>query len=170
MQKSIGISNIWALPRIKTVVVNAGIGRLTVQSAKPEDVVKRISSELAAITGQKPITTKAKKSIASFKTREGMPIGLKITLHGQRMYDFLERFINIALPRTRDFRGIGKDCVDKDGNLNIGVRDHTVFPESSSDAAHTFGFQFTVVMASPGRKESLEFFRALGLPFKGKEN
>lgn len=166
MQGQTGTANPWAAPRLKAVVVNTGIGRLVVQSAKPEDVIKRVSSELAAITGQKPVSTKAKKSIASFKTRENMVVGLKVTLHGGRMYDFLERFVKIALPRTRDFRGLEESCVDLNGNLNVGLKDHTVFPEASADAAHTFGLEFTAVMDSPSREASLGFFKTLGVPFR----
>lgn len=169
MQAETKTDNPWALPRLKSIVVNVGLGRALVQSAKPDDILKRVSTELSALTGQKPLVTKAKKSIASFKTREGMVLGLKVTLHGDKMYDFLERFIKIALPRTRDFRGINESCVDAQGNLNIGIKDHTVFSESSADAAHTFSLEFTVVMKSPGRAASLVFFKALGLPFKREE-
>ena len=123
LQKRFGIANVWAVPRIWGVVVNAGLGRMVVQSGKPEDVIARISQELAVITGQKPVPTKAKKAIAAFKTRQGMTLGLKVTLHGQRMYDFLDRLINAALPRTRDFRGLSESCVDGQGNLNWSFLD-----------------------------------------------
>ena len=169
LKSQLGAANVWSLPRMKSIVVNVGLGRAVTASAKPDDIVKKVSAELAAITGQKPMPTLAKQSIASFKTREGMIIGLKVTLHGEKMYDFFERFINIALPRTRDFRGVVESSVDGSGNLNVGIKDHTVFPESSADAAHTFGLEFSVVMDTPGRKESLAFFKALGFPFKKLE-
>lgn len=163
----LGVANVWAMPRLWGVVVNVGLGRAAGQSGKPEDAVKRVSQELAAITGQKPVPTKAKKAIAAFKTRQGMILGLKVTLHGRMMYDFLERAINAALPRTRDFRGLPESCVDKDGNLNVGIKDHTVFPEALADAAHTFGFEFTAVVKNSDRQKSLEFFRLMGFPIKG---
>lgn len=169
IQKLIGSENVFDIPRINRVVINVGLGRVAVSSAKPEDIIKRISSEIAAISGQKPVETFAKKAIASFKTRIGMAIGLKVTLHGNKMYDFLERFVKIALPRTRDFRGLNESCVDNAGNLNIGIKDHTVFSEASADAAHTFGFEFTVVVDGSNREKSLKFFKELGFPFK-KEN
>lgn len=166
LQGCLGVSHKMALPKIKSVVVNAGIGRMITQNAKPEDLVKKISAELAAITGQKPIETKAKKAIASFKTRIGMTLGLKTTLHGQKMYDFLDKAVNVAFPRTRDFRGLNSNGIDEAGNLTIGVKDHTVFPEATADAAHTFSFEFTTVMASSDRKKSLEFFKRLGFPLR----
>lgn len=167
IQNQLGAANVWAVPRLEKVVVNAGLGRAVTSSAKAEDVLKKVANELAVITGQKPIETKAKKAIASFKTRLGMTIGLKVTLHGQKMYDFLDRFIKIALPRTRDFRGLKESAIDKNGNLNIGIKDHTIFPEASADAAHTFGFEFTAVVRGSNHKNSLEFFKLLGFPFEG---
>lgn len=166
LQAKFNLANVWATPRIWGVVVNAGLGRMAVQSGKPEDLISRISQELAVITGQKPLPTKAKKAIAAFKTRQGMTLGLKVTLHGERMYDFLDRVINTALPRTRDFRGLAESCVDGEGNLNVGIKDHTVFPEASADAAHTFGLQLTVVVKGSNKERSLEFFRLMGFPLK----
>lgn len=165
-KKQAGPNSAWAWPRLKGVVINVGVGRLVAQSAKPEDIISRIAGELSAITGQKPVVTKAKKAIASFKTRTGMPIGLKVTLHGDKMFDFLEKFINVASPRTRDFQGISESCVDRNGNLNIGLKDHTIFPETAADAAHTFSLEFSVIVESKSRADSLEFFKALGIPFK----
>lgn len=168
LKEKLNLSNVWALPRLEKIVVNVGIGRAVTASAKPEDVVKKISDELILITGQKPVVTKAKKAIASFKTRIGLPIGIKVTLHGRRMYDFLERFVRVALPRTRDFRGLKMTLVDAHGNLNVGLKDHTVFPEASADAAHSFGFEFTVRVLNSDHEKSLEFFKALGFPFEKK--
>lgn len=167
LQERLKVANVWALPRINKIVVNAGLGRAVASSAKPEDVVKRVSEELARITGQKPVVTRAKKAIASFKTRIGMPIGLKVTLHGSKMYDFLERFVKVALPRTRDFRGIKESAVDTNGNLNVGIKDHTVFSEASADVAHSFGLEFTTSVLNSNRLKSLEFFKTIGFPFEG---
>ncbi|MDP3800347.1 MAG: 50S ribosomal protein L5 [bacterium] len=168
LQERLKTANIWALPRITKVVVNVGLGRVVVASAKPEDIIKRVSEEISRITGQKPVATEAKKAIASFKTRLGMSLGVKVTLHGSKMYDFLEKFVRTALPRTRDFRGMKESCVDSHGNLNVGLKDHTVFAEASADAAHSFGFQFTVKVLNSNKEKSLEFFKLLGFPFEKK--
>ena len=166
LQSSLEVGNILALPKIKSVVVNVGLGRAVVQSAKPDDVVKKVSAEITAITGQKPVVTKAKKAIASFKTRIGMPLGLKVTLHGNKMYDFLEKAVNVAFPRTRDFRGLDETKVDANGNFNVGIKDHTIFSEATADASHTFGFEFTAVISGSDKKKSLEFLRKLGFPIR----
>lgn len=165
IQKLIGVDNVFAIPRLDRVVINIGLGRVVVTAAKPEEIIKRISDEIGVISGQKPVTTLAKKAIASFKTRKGMVIGLKVTLHGHKMYDFLDRFVKMALPRTRDFRGLNESSIDESGNLNIGIKDHTVFPEASADAAHTFGFEFTAVVSGSNKEKSLVFLKALGFPF-----
>ncbi|MEK7565384.1 MAG: 50S ribosomal protein L5 [Patescibacteria group bacterium] len=168
LQERLKVANVWALPRISKVVVNVGLGRVVVASAKPDDIIKKVSEELSLITGQKPVVTKAKKAIASFKTRIDMSIGVKVTLHGSKMYDFLEKFVRTALPRTRDFRGIKESCVDSNGNFNVGIKDHTVFAEATADAAHSFGFEFTATILNSNRMNSLEFFKALGFPFEKK--
>jgi large subunit ribosomal protein L5 len=164
LQDRFGVTNVFALPRLNKVVINVGIGRVVAASSKVDDLVKRISEELTRIVGQKPIITKAKKSIASFKIREGMPLGLKVTLHGDKMYDFLERVIKIALPRTRDFRGLAESNIDQFGNFTVGIKDHTVFPEASADALHSFGLEFTAVVKAKERAQAVEFFKVLGFP------
>lgn len=169
LQSSLRTNNVLALPKIRSVVVNVGLGRAVAQSAKPDDIVKKVSAEITAITGQKPVVTKAKKAIASFKTRIGMPLGVKVTLHGPRMYDFLERAVNVAFPRTRDFRGLDPKNVDEGGNLNVGIKDHTIFPEATADASHTFGFEFTVIVSGSNKERSLKFFKMLGFPLQIKK-
>lgn len=166
LQSSLKVGNVLALPKIRSVVVNVGLGRAVAQSAKPDDIVKKVSTEITAITGQKPVITKAKKAIASFKTRIGMPVGVKVTLHGYKMYDFLERVVNVAFPRTRDFRGLDETKVDANGNFNVGIKDHTIFPEATADASHTFGFEFTAVISGSDKNKSLEFLKKLGFPLK----
>ncbi len=168
LKERLNAANSWALPRIIKVVVNVGVGRAVVASAKPEDIIKRVSEEVSRITGQRPVVTKAKKAIASFKTRIDMPIGVKVTLHGSKMYDFLEKFIRTALPRTRDFRGIKESCVDSNGNLNVGIKDHTVFSEDTADASHSFGLEFTATVLNSNKEKGLEFFKSLGFPFEKK--
>ncbi len=125
LQKEFEYTNVMAVPRLVKVVVNSGVGE-AIANAKLLDVV---SDELAAITGQRPVIRKARKSIAGFKLREGMPIGVKVTLRGERMYEFLDRLINIALPRVRDFRGVSPNAFDGRGNYTLGLRDQLIFPE-----------------------------------------
>ena len=125
LKKEFGYQGIMEIPRITKVIVNMGLG----ESLQNSKAIENATADLALITGQKPVTTKARKSIAGFKLREGMPIGAKVTLRGKRMYEFLDRLLNAALPRIRDFQGIARDCFDGRGNCSIGIREHTIFPE-----------------------------------------
>jgi len=165
LQNELGISNIHALPRIEKVVLNAGLGRLAAGASKPLDFFKTASEELALIAGQRPIITRAKKSIASFKVRQGQPLGLKVTLRGRRMRDFIERLIKVVLPRSRDFKGIDLKSVDKSGNLTIGVREHLIFPEVA-EVSRGLGFEVTIVTNASSREEAVKLYRALGFPLK----
>ena len=123
--------------------------------------------DLALITGQKPKTTLAKKSIANFKIRQGMVVGAVVTLRGAKMRDFLSRLVNIALPRTRDFRGLDAKSLDKNGNLTIGVKEHIVFPEiSGEEVRNIFGFEITVVVKAKNRDEAIKLYKTLGFPIK----
>ena len=163
LQKEFSLKNAMAVPRIEKVTINSGIGKYL----KDDKVLADIERDLARISGQKPVRTKAKKAIASFKTRLGMEIGFKITLRGKRMWDFLERFVGIALPRTRDFRGIAAKTVDRDGNISIGIKEHIVFPETSGDDVKTiFGFQVVVTTNAKKREQGLRLFQLLGFPVK----
>lgn len=169
MMKKFGYRNIMAVPRIDKVVVNTGLGRLV--SGKTGEEQKKIFSaiigDLSLICGQKAVLTKAKKSIASFKTRTGMTIGVKVTLRGRRMNDFLERIINIALPRSRDFQGINLKSFDNQGNLTLAVREHIIFPEVPPEKVKfIFGFEITIVTTAKSREESIELLRLLGFPIK----
>jgi large subunit ribosomal protein L5 len=165
VQAELSIANAFAVPRVQKVVVNVGLGRLVSGAAKPDDVIEGIRQDLAQITGQRPIITKARKSIASFKVRKGMPLGVKVTLRGRRMWDFLSRLVNIALPRSRDFRGVSFSGIDEGGSMTVGVREHTVFPEAAA-SPHSMGLEVTVVSSAKSRDEALALFRALGFPFK----
>ena len=163
MQKEFGLKNRMAAPRIRKVTVNSGIGKFL----KDKKILEDIERDLARITGQKPLPTKAKKAIASFKTREGMEVGYKITLRGKRMWDFLERLIGVALPRTRDFRGIPNTSFDRDGNLSLGIREQIVFPETSGDDVKTiFGFQAVITLSSKKREHSVAALKQLGFPIQ----
>jgi len=163
LQKELGIKNILALPNLQKVVVNVGLGR----AVKDEKFLEVALRDLGLITGQKPKVTLAKKSIANFKTREGAPIGAMVTLRGKRMYDFISRLINIALPRTRDFRGIGAKSLDKNNNLTIGIKEHIVFPEvSGEEIKNIFGFEISLVIKAKNKDEAMALYKAMGFPIK----
>lgn len=162
-------NNEFALPKIVKVVVNVGFGKLVGGKSKQErdKISEEIMHDLSIITGQKPILTKAKKSISAFKIRMGMPIGAKVTLRRKKMNDFLERLINIVLPRTRDFRGINLSCIDDSGNLNIGIKEQISFPEiAPENVKRIFGLEITVVTNAENRSEAIELFRLIGFPLK----
>jgi large subunit ribosomal protein L5 len=163
MKEKFGYKNDLAVPRITKVVVNSGFNPVT----GGEKIQELLSNDLALITGQRPSPCQVKKPEASFKTRKGMINGLKITLRGQRMYDFLDRLIHIALPRSRDFRGLPEKNIDQAGNLNIGIKEQIIFPEiSAENVKNIFGFQITVVTTTKNHKEGLELFKLLGFPIK----
>lgn len=169
MREKFGYKNDMAVPRIEKVVVNTGFGRLVVGKTSEEQkkIYSSILEDLALICGQRPIVCQTRKSIAGFKTRKGMPIGAKISLRGRKMYDFLERIIHIALPRSRDFQGIDMKSFDKEGNLSIAVKEHIVFPEVSPEKAkNIFGFEITVVTTAKKREEGIELLRLIGFPIK----
>jgi len=163
MTKAFGYPNVMAVPKLMKVVVNVGIGKIV----KEGDKIDEIMESIRVITGQQPIKTKAKKAIAGFKVREGMEVGVKVTLRGARMWNFIDRLIHVTLPRTRDFQGISRNTVDASGNLNIGIKEHAIFPEISPEKVrHLFGMQITVVSTANSQKEGLELFKLLGFPLK----
>jgi large subunit ribosomal protein L5 len=165
LTKQFGYANIMAVPKLMKINVNMGLGE-AIANAKILDVA---ADELAAITGQRPIVTKAKKSIAAFKLRQGMPIGLTVTLRGDRMYEFLDRVISIALPRVRDFRGVSDRAFDGRGNYTLGLRDQLIFPEidyGKVDKAR--GMNVTVVTSAKSDNEAYELLKVLGMPFVKK--
>lgn len=159
--KTLGVRNPLALPRLAKVVVNVGMGRVIKDPATQQTVV----STLERVTGQKPVLTQARKSIASFKVREGMPIGAKVTLRGAMMDEFVDKLIHVTLPRVRDFRGLDPKAV-AGGTLTIGLKEHTVFPEIRSDEVERLhGLEVTLVTTAKTREAALVFFQALGFPF-----
>lgn len=163
MIKKFGYKTSMAVPRILKVVVNSGIGRIK----DNKDAVSVVEKHLALITGQKPSPRGAKKAISSFKTREGQVIGYKVTLHGGKMYDFIERLVNLAIPRTRDFRGITLRSVDQGGSLTFGIKEHIVFPETmGEDVRNIFGLEVTVVTNAKTKNEATALFRLLGFPLQ----
>lgn len=169
MMEKFGYKNPMACPKIEKVVINTGFGREI--SGKTSDEQKKITeailNDLSLISGQRPILTKAKKSISSFKIREGLPIGAKVTLGGKKMDDFLMRLVHIALPRSRDFRGVAPESLDKKGNLSIGIKEHICFPEiSPEEVKNIFGLEVTVATTAKSREEGLELLKLLGFPIK----
>lgn len=169
MQKEYGFKNSMAIPKITKVVINTGFGRQATSLTKDQlkRFIETVENDVSAITGQKAVLTRAHKSISSFKLRQGLVIGAKVTLRGKRMYDFLERLVYIAMPRTRDFRGIDTNNVDKNGNLSIGIKEHTVFPEIIQDKEkQILGMEITVVTTAKNHDDALTLFKLMGFPFK----
>jgi large subunit ribosomal protein L5 len=163
LQKEFGYKNVMAIPKVEKVVVNMGLGEAT-QNAK---IVDTGVDELARITGQKPVVTRAKKSIAQFKVRKGMPIGTMVTLRGPRMWDFLDRLMAVALPRVRDFRGVSPRGFDGRGNYTLGLKDQLLFPEidyMKVDKAR--GMNISVVTTASTDEESRKLLQLLGMPFR----
>ncbi len=163
LQKEFNISNVMATPKLLKVVINVGVGRLH----KEDKTIDRIAKDIAMLAGQKPTLRMAKKSIASFKVREGVPVGIAVTLRGKRMYDFVDRFINIALPRSRDFRGIPDANVDLSGNLNMGLKESSIFPELNyENVKDIFSLQVTFSTSAKTKAEGVALFKSLGFPIK----
>ena len=165
LQKEFSYPNLMAIPRIAMIKINIGMGEATQNSR----LIDAAAAELGAIAGQKPIVTHARKSIAAFKLREGMPIGCAVTLRGDRMYEFLDRLIGIALPRVRDFRGISAKAFDGRGNYTLGLKEHVIFPEIDySKVDHTKGMNVTLVTTARTDRESLSLLRHMGMPFQNQ--
>jgi large subunit ribosomal protein L5 len=163
MQKQFGYSNRHQVPKIDRAIINVGVGKLLKDPKQIDD----IEEALRSISGQKPIRTKAKISIAGFKTRQGMEIGVKVTLRGKRMWDFLNKLVNVTLPRIRDFRGIKKSSIGQAGNINIGIKEHLVFPEIiPENVRNVFSLQVTITNSANSRREGEKLFRLLGFPIE----
>ena len=161
--KDLSLSNIHEVPKVLKVTVNRGLGEAATNAKSLEASV----NELAQITGQKVVITRAKKAIAAFKIRQGMPIGCAVTLRGDRMYEFLERFINLALPRIRDFRGVSPKSFDGRGNYTVGVREQIIFPEISFDKIDAIrGMDITIVTSARTDEEGRALLREMGMPFR----
>lgn len=163
LKQELGYANIMQIPQLKKIVVNMGLGD-AVQNPK---LLETGVSELTQITGQKPVVTKAHKSIANFKLREGVAIGCAVTLRGERMYEFFDRLVNVALPRVRDFRGIPENAFDGRGNYSLGIREHVIFPEINVDKVEQVkGFTVSFVTSAKTDAEGRALLRALGMPFR----
>lgn len=163
LTEDFGYKNVMEVPKIEAVMINAGVGRGAKDTKELEDVVEG----LKIITGQAPVKTKSKKSIAGFKLRDGMEIGTKVTLRGEKMYDFLDRLVSVALPRVRDFRGLKTGAFDGHGNYSIGVKDHAIFPEIPYDKfPHPFSLQVNIKTTAKTDDEARKMLSYMGFPFK----
>ena len=163
LAKEFGIENVMAIPKIEKVVVNMGMGE-AIANAK---ILDTAVEELRSVTGQKPVVTKAKKSIAAFKLRQGMNIGTMVTLRGDRMYEFLDRLISVALPRVRDFRGISGKAFDGRGNYTLGIREQLIFPEIDFNKVDkTRGMNISIVTTATTDEQARSLLKALGMPFR----
>ncbi len=163
LQKEFGIANVMAVPKIQKITLNVGVGRLV----KDDKALEKIRRDLALLTGQQPSPRKAKKSISSFKLRQGVVVGYAVTLRGTRMYDFLDRLISMALPMSKDFRGVEVKNFDAQGNLNLGIKEQSIFPEIVYDnLKDIFSLQATITTTAKNREQGIALLRHLGFPLK----
>ena len=163
LKKELGVDNVMAVPHVVSIVLNAGLGA----GLKDAKFLETVENTLKRISGQKPVKTKARKSIAAFHIREGMVIGMKVTLRGKRMWDFLEKLVSVSLPRVRDFRGLPPKAFDGRGNYSIGFREHIAFPEIRSDEIEVLhGLQVTIATSATNNAQGMALLKALGFPFK----
>ena len=165
LKVDLGRTNALETPKVLKVTVNTGLS-----SKRDPKFIETLVATLTTITGQKPVVTKARLSIAGFKIREGQALGVMVTMRGNRMWDFIEKLVNVTFPRVRDFRGIPTEAVDKDGNFNYGFKEHLAFPEIEADAIEAIhGLQVNIVTTARNQSEGLALFRALGFPFKKED-
>jgi len=163
LKAKLGYKNVMQLPRLQKIVVSIGLGE-AIQDAK---ALEAAGKDLAAITGQRPITTRAKRSISAFKLRAGMPIGMMVTLRGKRMYDFFDKLVNVVLPRFRDFRGVSRDSFDGRGNYSLGMKEQIVFPEIEYDKVDKIrGLEVTIVTTAKSDDEARTLLELMGMPFR----
>ena len=163
VQKNLGIKNTMAVPRFRKVVINVGIGSILKSSKDYSDIVENVKR----LSGQQPVVTKAKKAVSNFKIREGMPVGIKVTLRGKRMEDFLEKLVKVVFPRVRDFRGLSTKGIDPHGNYTVGMKEVLVFPEvNPDDVSNVHGLEVTVVTTAKNKEEGYALLKEFGFPFK----
>lgn len=163
LKEQFGYTNIMAVPKVKQINLNIGVGKYL----KDNRFMESLKKDFTKLAGQAPVETKARKSIAGFKVRENQVVGMAVTLRGQRMYEFLDKLINIALPRVKDFRGVSRKGFDGRGNYNLGIKEHLVFPEVSQDAIeHIFGLQVTIVTTAGKDEPAYALLKAMKFPFK----
>lgn len=163
LQEKFQYANVMEIPKLEKITINMGLGEAK-DNAK---IIEQAIAELGAISGQKPVITKARKSIANFKVREGMPVGVKVTLRGDQMYEFADKFFNIALPRVRDFKGVSKNSFDGRGNYAMGIKEQLIFPEISYDQVEIVkGMDIVFTTTAKNDEEALELLKLLGMPFE----
>lgn len=163
LKEDFGYDNIMAVPKLEKIVINSGVG----EAVENEKVLDTVTENVAKITGQQPIKTRSKKSISNFKVREGLPIGCKVTLRKRMMYEFLDRLINLALPRTRDFQGVPDKSFDGRGNYSMGIKEHTIFPEiNTENVDKVHGFDITFVTTAETDEEAYALLKEFGMPFQ----
>jgi|UniRef100_A0A7V3RGG1 large subunit ribosomal protein L5 len=166
LMKKLGYKNIYQVPELKKIVINCGVG----EAVSDPKILEIIKEDLAKITGQAPVYTRAKRPISNFKIRKGMIIGMKVTLRGNRMYEFFDRFINFAAPRIRDFRGFKRDSFDGRGSYNLGLTEQTIFPEIEYDKVKkVFGMDIAIVTSAKNDEDALALLEGLGMPFEKKK-
>jgi large subunit ribosomal protein L5 len=166
MREQFHYENPMEIPRLEKIVVNMGLGKLS-EAGKESKIIEDSLNELSLITGQKPIVTRARKSIAGFKLREGASIGCMVTLRGDRMYEFFDRLVSLALPRVRDFRGVSPDAFDGSGNFTLGIREHLIFPEIDyGKVDRVKGMNITIVTTARRDEEARDLLKNLGMPFR----
>jgi len=165
LAESIGINNAYRIPRLDKIVVNVGLG----EASKNAKLLESVVSEMGAITGQKPVVTRARKAISNFSLREGMPVGVMVTLRGARMYEFFDRLVNVAIPRIRDFRGVPTRSFDGRGNYTLGLKEQMVFPEIDYDKVdQVHGMDIVMVTSTNRDAEAFALLREMGMPFRGE--
>lgn len=163
LQEKFQYENVMQVPKLEKITINMGLG----EGKDNAKIIEQAVKELALISGQKPVITKARKSIANFKVREGMPVGVKVTLRGDQMYEFADKFFNIALPRVRDFKGVSKNSFDGRGNYAMGIKEQLIFPEISYDQVEIVkGMDIVFTTTAPTDEEALELLKLLGMPFE----
>ncbi|MER3446216.1 MAG: 50S ribosomal protein L5 [Candidatus Dadabacteria bacterium] len=166
LKKRFGYKNPMEIPRLEKIVINMGLGKIS-DGGKENKIIEDAVKEVSIISGQRPVVTRARKSIAGFKLREGVPIGCMVTLRGNKMYEFFDRLVNLALPRVRDFRGVSPQGFDGSGNYTLGLREHTLFPEVEYGKIERIkGMNITIVTTAKTDEESKELLKGLGMPFR----
>jgi large subunit ribosomal protein L5 len=166
LKKDLGIKNTWAVPRVSMIKINTGIGKLTGTGKDYSHIVDSITF----ISGQKAMVSKARKAISNFKLKQGQPVGIYVTIRGKRMYDFLNKFINVVFPRVRDFRGISPKSFDGKGNYTVAIKENTVFPEiNPDDISKIHGLEVTIVTTAKNDEEGYKLLKAMGFPFQEKK-
>jgi large subunit ribosomal protein L5 len=165
LEKELGIKNLLALPKLKKISINVGLGLFIANKKDYSQVIET----LTAVSGQKPVITKARKAISNFKIKKGQPVGVTVTMRGKRMYDFFNKFVNITLPRIRDFRGVSPKAFDGQGNYSIGIKENTVFPEVNPDAVEKIhGMEVVIVTSAKTDEQGFKLLKAMGVPFQEK--